>query len=70
MLRHKFEGKEGNNISISISPDLEEGEGSGAFHLRGKFALRNGPGRERGEAGTAQKDGDGDWDNTNTVGGK
>lgn len=47
MLQHKFEGKEGNNISISISPDLEEGEGSGAFHLRGKFALRNGPGQHR-----------------------
>lgn len=55
MLRHKLEGKEGNNISISISPDLEEGEGSGAFHLRGKFALRNGPGRERGEHGQHRK---------------
>lgn len=28
------------------------------------------PWEERGEARTAQRDGDGDWDNANTVGGK
>lgn len=49
-MRHKFPGKEGNDISISIRSDLEVGGGV-VFHLRGKFALRNGPGRREERRG-------------------
>lgn len=65
-----FQGKMGNDISISIRCDLEVG-GEAVFHLRGKICFEKWPREERGgEAWTAREDGDGDLDNTNTVGGK
>lgn len=54
----------------SLSGLMWRWEPEWCFICGGKFALRNGPWEERGEAWTAEVDGDGDLDNNNTVGGK